>query len=69
MSCTRIQPWMYCPQIAPPAGYECGDVNGVCTKVPTGSHIMFHRVRSQLSQIQDILNKLTASVANLHLAH
>jgi len=33
VSCQRIQRGMYCPQIAPPAGYTCKDINGVCTKV------------------------------------
>jgi len=33
VSCQRIQRGMYCPQIAPPAGYVCKDINGVCKKV------------------------------------
>ena len=33
VSCQRIRGGMYCPQITPPAGYECKDINGVCTKV------------------------------------
>jgi hypothetical protein len=32
--CVRITTGMNCPQIAPPLGVECKEVNGVCTKVP-----------------------------------
>ena len=30
-ACMRVYPWMACPQIAPPAGYSCCEINGQCT--------------------------------------
>ena len=36
-SCIRKTSGMYCPDIAPPVGVVCQEVNGVCTTVPTGT--------------------------------
>jgi peptidoglycan hydrolase-like protein with peptidoglycan-binding domain len=33
-ACVRQTSGMYCPQVIPPLGVECKEVNGVCTKVP-----------------------------------
>ena len=32
-ACVRLAPGMYCPQITPPIGYSCCEVNGQCTAV------------------------------------
>lgn len=69
VSCQRIYSWMYCPQIAPPAGYDCREINGTCQKVATGRIFMLNTLQTKLAQIQDIITKLTASIVNLNLAH
>ncbi len=35
--CIRITPTTQCPDVMPPLGVECKEVNGVCTKVPSPS--------------------------------
>jgi hypothetical protein len=37
-ACIRVYPWMACPDIAPPQGYICTEINGKCTStfgIPT----------------------------------
>ena len=31
MACMRVYPWMECPDILPPQGYICTEINGKCT--------------------------------------
>lgn len=31
VACMRVYPWMACPEIAPPQGYICTEINGKCT--------------------------------------
>jgi|GEM_PF-5328351 len=76
VSCQRIQSGMYCPQIAPPAGYRCVDVNGKCMKVRLLQNVsqalpnsVLSELQSGLAQIRDTINKLSASLMNVFPAH
>ncbi len=48
VSCQRISPWMYCPQIASPVGYDCREVNEVCTKVLSTTPVSIEPITSQI---------------------
>jgi len=36
-TCARKTSGMSCPDVMPPSGYTCKDVDGICTKVPSGT--------------------------------
>jgi len=63
-SCVRKTADMKCAQVMPPGGAECREINGTC-QIIYGTSSYLDSFTTQLSQLSDLIQKLSAAVIQL----